>query len=497
MSSAPTYDTERSVTGTPGLDHILGGGLPANHMYLIEGNPGAGKTTLALRFLLAGRDLGEMGLYITLSETELELRRVAASHGWSLDGMEICELAPTIESLNPDAQYTMFHASDTELHETTQRLLAEVTRTGAKRVVIDSLSELRLLSQGSLRYRRQILALKQFFSGRECTVLLLDDNSAEGQDLQVQSIAHGVLQMQQLAPEFGGERRRLRISKLRGVQYSGGYHDFIIQRGGLRVFPRLIAADHTSDYPQEDLSSSVPELDALLGGGLRRGSSTLIMGPAGSGKTSLAVQFVATAAEAGEHATLFLFEESVASLTNRAENLGLDITRYQESGCLHIQQIDPAELAPGQFAQAIRDRVEQDNAKVVVIDSINGYLNAMPEERFLTIQLHELLSYLNRQGVVTILIVAQHGLIGTSMASPVDTSYLADAVVLLRYFEARGEVRQAVSVVKKRSGPHERTIRELRIVTGGIQVGKPLSEFRGVLTGVPHHRDGAEGEIQA
>ena len=474
-----------SSTGTEGLDHILGGGFTPNRLYLIEGDPGAGKTTLALCYLLEGARAGEAGLYVTLSETKEELDAVARSHGWSLDPIHLVELVASEESLTPDAQYTMYHPSETELGETTKKVLEEVVRVKPRRVVFDSLSELRLLAQNPLRYRRQILALKQFFAGRNCTVLLLDDRTSDESDLQVRSIAHGVLTLEQLSPEYGAERRRLRVVKLRGKPYKGGFHDFTIVKGGLDVFPRLVAADHHDHFEREKVYSGVGPLDELLGGGLDRGTSTLILGPAGSGKSSVAVQYVAAAAARGECGAIFAFDESTATLLARSAALGTDLRPHIDAGRVVVQQVDPAELSPGQFVHAVRRQVEERDCRLVVIDSLNGYLNAMPEERFLTIQLHELLTYLGQKGVTTILVVAQHGLMGSAMQTPVDVSYLADCVVLTRYFELKGRVKKAISVVKKRSGAHEDTIRELRVGKGGVQVGKPLENLRGVLTGVP------------
>lgn len=475
----------RAATGIEGLDDVLRGGLRPNRLYLIEGIPGSGKTTLAMQFLQEGVRRGEPVLYVTLSESAEELREVADSHGWSLDGITIRELAPSESSLHPDEQYTMFHPSEVELSETTKTILADVERMKPARMVFDSLSELRLLAGNPLRYRRQILALKQFFSGRNCTVLLLDDLTSTERDLQVQSIAHGVVRLEQINPEYGAERRRLLVVKYRGVSVRGGYHDYIIQRGGLAVFPRIVANEHRPPVVMEKLGSGIVELDTLLGGGIERGTSTLIVGAPGSGKSSLATQFVVSAAARGQNAALFIFDESLHTLLSRSAGLGIDLQKHMDSGRVTIRQVDPAELSPGEFGHALRRAVEQQNATVVVVDSLNGYLNAMPEERFLTIQLHELLTYLGQAGVATLLIGAHQGLIGGPMIAPVDASYLADAVVLLRYFEAKGEVRQAISVVKKRGGAHERSIREFRMEQGRISVGQPLREFRGVLTGVP------------
>lgn len=481
--SAPTRSPASS--GIEGLDDILRGGFTPNRLYLIAGVPGSGKTTMALQFLLEGVRRGETVLYVTLSETEEELRDVSASHGWSLEGVGIRELMATEGSLHPDDQYTMFHPSEVELNETTRAILADVEQKKPTRVVFDSLSELRLLAANPLRYRRQILALKQFFSGRGCTVLLLDDLTSTDGDLQVHSIAHGVVLLEQLNPLYGAERRRLVIAKYRGVGFRGGYHDFTIRRGGLEVYPRLIASEHAKPRVTERIESGLAELDTLLGGGIERGSTTLIVGPAGSGKSSLATRFALTAAQRGEKSAFFIFDESVHTLVNRSAGLGMDLREPMDKKLISMHRVDPAALCPGEFVQRIRQAVDQEGVSMLVIDSLNGYLSAMPEERFLTIQLHELTTFLGEANVATIVIGAHQGLVGGPMVTPVDASYLADAVVLLRYFETQGEVRQAISVVKKRGGEHERTIREFRMEGGKIRVGQALRNFRGVLTGVP------------
>ena len=478
-------EVPRSQTGIAGLDDVLNGGLISDRIYLLEGTPGAGKTTLSLQYLLEGKRLGERCLYITLSETAEELRAGAASHGWSLDGIEVFELLAEERDLAADQQLTMVHPSEVELSETTRKVLDAVQRINPQRVVFDSLSELRLLAQNALRYRRQILALKLFFVGRKCTVLLLDDKTADANDQQVQSIAHGVIMLERLNPDYGVTRRRLQISKFRGTDYRSGYHDYRIARGGLEVFPRLIAAEHPQRDGLDQLPSGVAPLDSLLGGGPDRGTSTLLLGPAGSGKSTVAIQYASAAAARGEHAAVFAFDESQTTLMKRAKALGIVVEPGIGPGKVRIQQIDAAELSPGEFVHQIRQAVELDRARVVVIDSLNGYLNAMPEEHFLTLQLHELLTYLGRKGVTTFMVVAQHGMLGGSMTTPADTSYLADSVVLFRYFEHAGQVKKAISVLKKRSGVHEDAIRELWLNGQGIHVGEPLTRLRGVLTGVP------------
>lgn len=481
--TTPKAQREIATTGIPGFDDVLTGGFTRSRVYLIQGDPGVGKTTLGLQFLLDGAAQGEAGLYLTLSETKSELYAVAGSHGWDLDTINIFEFAAADE-LHSQVESTIFHPSEMELGEAMERLLAQVEKVKPRRVVIDSLSEIRMLAQNPLRYRRQILGMKHYFSSRDCTVLLLDDRNLENGDTQLLTLAHGVVMLEQLSPLYGAERRRMRVSKFRGVKFRGGYHDFAIRTGGIVVFPRLVAAEHRTPFHPEKLESGLPAIDALLGGGIDRGTSTLLTGPAGSGKSALAVQFAVAAARRGENVDMFIFDESRGTLYARSEALKMDLQTHIDSGRFKLHQIDPAEIPPGEFAQLIRDAVEQRNVSVLVIDSLNGYLNAMPEERFLTIQMHELLTYLGHQGVATILVVAQHGIVGANMLTPVDVSYLADTVVLLRYYELAGQIRKAISVVKKRSGAHERTIRPLNL-EDGIDVGPPLTEFRGVLSGTP------------
>jgi circadian clock protein KaiC len=477
---------ERRVsTGIPGLDDVLNGGLPRGHLYLIEGDPGTGKTTVALQFLLEGLRQGEPGLYVTLSESRQELEIVAASHGWSLAELPIYEMAPLQDEIDPEAQYTIFHPSDVELSDTISSVLKQVDSLTPQRVVFDSLSELRMLAREPLRYRRQILALKRYFAGRNCTVLLLDDRTAEGSDLQLQSIAHGVLMMQSLDRDFGIKRRRMEVRKLRGSKFREGFHDYSIETGQVVVYPRLIAAEHKPGFVREYVTSGVKELDALLGGGIHTGTSTLMIGPAGSGKSTVTMQYVMAAARRGDHTAMFTFDESLATLLERARGLGMDFESHVKSGKIEIQQIDPAELSPGEFVTRVRDAVSQKNAKIIVIDSLNGFLSSMPNEQALTLQLHDLLAYLGQQGIVAIMTLSQYGFVGASMNTPIDVSYLADAVLLFRYYEVRGEVKQAISVVKKRTGGHERTIRELSFNKNGVNVGEALRKFEGVLTGTP------------
>jgi circadian clock protein KaiC len=483
MPKNPPSGPSPISTGIEGLDVILRGGLPENRLYLVEGEPGTGKTTLALQFLLEGARRGEPGLYVTLSESSSELRAVAQSHGWTLDGVALHELAPTTESRSAEDEYTILHPSEVELGETTSAVLDEVDRTNPARVVFDSLSEIRLLAREPLRYRRQILALKQFFVGRQCTVLLLDDHTADRSDLQLHSISHGVIRLEQLATEFGAERRRLRITKLRGLDFRGGYHDFRIVTGGMRVFPRMVATEQGALHNGGIVESGVPELDALLGGGLIRGTSALLMGPAGAGKSIVATQYATSAATRGHHAMIYLFDEQVGTSLLRADALGLPLRSHLEGGRITLKQVDPTQLSPGEFIQGVREGVEHDDARVVVIDSLNGLLASMPEERSLIVQLHELLAFLNQRGVVTLMLMAQHGLIG-SMSTPVDITYLADTVILFRYFEVTGEVRRAISVMKNRTGRNESTIRELRF-DPGVRVGPPLTQLQGVLSGIP------------
>lgn len=476
-------DRDVAATGIEGLDHILLGGFPRNHVYLLQGDPGVGKTTLGLQFLLEGVRNGEGGLYLTLSETRDELHAVAESHGWDMSGVHVFEQLIGEESLDEE-ETTVFYPSEVELGQTIKAMLTEVERLKPQRVVLDSLSEIRLLAQSTLRYRKQILALKQFFSSRKITVLLLDDRTAEVNDLQLQSVPHGVIELERYTPLYGSARRRMQLVKVRGLNFRDGYHDFSIKTGGIIVYPRLIAAEHRRLVQHESLPSGVAALDAMLGGGIDRGTSTLVMGPAGSGKSALATQYAVGAALRGEKAAMVIFEESLSSLFNRSASLGMPLKELADAGKVLVRQVDPAQLQPGEFAALVREAVERDQARVLVIDSLNGYLNAVPEERFLLLHLHELLSYLGEREVATLLVFAQHGLVG-HMQTTVDVSYLADAVILLRYFEARGRIRKALSIVKKRGGMHDTSIRDFSMSEAGLTIGEPLQDYRGVLTGVP------------
>lgn len=486
-------EQDRAATGVAGLDEILCGGLPKFRLYLVEGDPGVGKTTLALQFLLEGVAKGEAGLYITLSETEQEIHATAESHGWSLGGLSMFELSALEQQTRLEAQNTVFRPADVELSETTRAILAHVEKARPQRVVFDSLSELRLLAQHPLRYRREVLNLKQYFTGKRITVLLLDDRTSEPGDMQLQSLAHGVISLQQLPPEYGGDRRRLRVAKLRGATFQSGFHDFTIVRGGLRVFPRLVAAQHHESYERGAVLSGVTGIDTMLGGGLTRGTSTLLLGPAGSGKSAIASLYATAAAKRGERVAIFGFDELRRTTLDRADALGMNMSAEVEAGRILVQQIDPAEMSPGELAHRARELVDQ-GVTFIVIDSLNGYMQAMPAEKFLYIQLHELLSYFGQSGVTTVMVMAQAGIIGHTV-TPADVSYIADCVLLFRYFEAFGHVRKAVSVIKKRTGPHETTIRELTLSPGAVVIGEPLDRFRGVLSNAPDY-EGTERDLE-
>ena len=496
----PLPAQERASTGIAGLDDVLGGGLPSHHLYLVEGNPGAGKTTLGLQFLRTGARLKERGLYVTLSETASELETVAASHGWTLDGIEVFELISN-EGLGPESEQSILHPSEIELGETVQGVIDAVDRLNPERVVFDSLSEMRLLAQHPLRYRRQVLALKKYFALRRCTVLLLDDRSSRDTELQLHSIAHGVINLEQATDQYGPERRRLRVTKMRGIKFRGGEHDFVLDTGGLWVFPRLVAADHRMSAETEVVNTGTPALDSLMGGGLSRGSSTLLCGPSGVGKTTTALACVRAGLARGEKAAYYLFDEGLGTLLTRAKSLGLDVEPYILSGQLKLLPLDPAEVSPGEFAHMVQHAVEVDGVHYVAIDSLNAYLQAMPGSKHLMLQMHELLTYLNHRQIVTLLVLGQHGLLG-DVRTEVDMSYLSDAILLFRYFEARGELLKAVSMVKSRTSEHELTIREFRLGPDGLQVGEALTDFEGVLFGVTSYRGdipllGQEGRSHA
>ena len=472
-------------SGCTGLDNVLGGGLPAGHVYLVEGEPGTGKTTLALQFISEGLSQGESTLYVTLSESRQDLEFVAQAHGLNIQGTHILELKPSEQDLKPESQYTVFHPAEVELNDRVQMIMTEVDRLRPDRLVIDALSEVRMLAKDPLRYRRQVLSLKEY-APKNCTVLLLDDRSSRQIDLELHSIVHGVIALSKIPVEYGKTRRRIEITKLRGCAYREGYHDYLIRTGGVVVFPRLIASEYEETPAIRSLAGSgITELDALVGGGLDRGTSTLLIGPAGSGKTTIALRWAVTAAERGENSAVFLFEETISTLLQRASGLGMEVLPHIRSGRINVVHLDPAEMSSGEFVDMVRQTVEKENARTVLIDSLNGFLQAMPGEHFLPLHLHELLTYLNHRGVVTLMILAQIGMIGSSIQTPADVSYLADNILVLRYFEAEGEVRQAISMIKKRSGGHEHTIRELRLGPDRIHVGEPLRQFHGVLTGIP------------
>jgi circadian clock protein KaiC len=494
MNKGKIVNSVRVSTGIDGLDYILKGGLPQNRLYLVEGNPGTGKTTMGLQFLLEGERKGEKGLYITLSESKEELIAVGHSHGWDLESLTIYDLTVSGESLTDDSRYTIFHPSEVELDETTRAVLDEVERVNPKRIVFDSLSEMRMLAHNALRFRRQILALKQYFMGEECTVMLFDDRASEASDRELESIAHGVISLEYVPTDYGKQRHHMRVIKMRGVKFQSGSHDFNIETGGINIFPRLTAEENNKVFAAGTLTSESKELEALLGG-LDYGTSTILIGPAGIGKSTLAMMYACTAAKNGERVALYLFDESIQTLYKRTSEIGLDVKGLVENGSITVREIKLAELTPGELAYLISCEVEENDTRVVVIDSVNGYLMATPQERFLMMQFHELLGYLNRRGIVSFLIVGQYGLVGV-MQTPIDISYMADTVVLLRYFEAEGEVRQAISVLKKRTGKHERTIREFRIDQGGIQLGQPLSDFRGVLSGIPVYEGKTDGLME-
>ena len=484
MPTQKIHEPARTTTGVPGLDDILHGGLPSGQMYLVEGDPGTGKTTIALQFIIEGARLGERTLYVTLSESKAELEAAAASHGWSLEGVEMVEFVPEEAALSAEDSYTVFHPNEVELASTIKKLIEEIERVKAVRVVLDSLSEFRLLAVEPVKYRRQLLALKRYFAGRGMTTLLLDDKSGESLDVQLQSIAHGVLRLQKNPRSYGITRRQVEVLKIRGSGFREGLHDYSIGAGGLFVYPRLVAAEHTSDFKEEYLPGGLDALDAMFGGGVARGSSTLVIGPTGVGKSSIILQFAIAATQRGERTVIYLFDESTRTARIRGESLGLQVNEQVEAGHLVMKQVDPAELSPGEFIAEVRRAVVEDGARVIVLDSLNGFIHAMTGESDLALQLHELLTFLGARGVATFLVLTQHGFVG-DVRTQVDISYLADNVLLMRYFEVKGAVRRAFSVMKKRVGEHETAIRELSLGASGIRIGEPLIRFRGIMSGAP------------
>jgi circadian clock protein KaiC len=496
MNDTTAFRIPRVSTGVSGLDEVLGGGLPSQHMYLIEGESGAGKSTIGLQFLLAGRAAGESCLWITMSETERELNDTARAHGWSLDGIEVLTLFLAKEVLKAEERYTFFSPADVELNDTTRAILDTVERVTPSRVVFDPFTDIRYLAHDTLAYRRQILALRDFFSTHGCTVLLMQElTRGLAGDIQAEALTHGYMTLHQESPEYGGQRRRLRVHKMRGIPFRDGYHDFAIRTGGIEVYPRLIAADHFEEVEDEIASTGVARLDELLGGGLERGSSMLILGPAGVGKSTLSAQLAAAAAMRGEKTLLFMFDETTRAFRSRCRKLGMKVDDAIKGELLTLRHVDSAEFSPGEFARLVMEAVDRDQVKLIVVDSLSGYLSAMPEERFLATHIHELLTYLTYRNVVTVLTLAQHGVLGEHVQSPVDLSYLADTVLLVRYFEAFGAIRRALSVVKKRSGPHEVLVREMTIAAPqGIRIGEPLDGFQGILAGRPSFA-GSEGEL--
>jgi circadian clock protein KaiC len=487
--ASKTKTTNRLSSGIEELDHILGGGFPARRLFLIEGAPGSGKTTLALQFLLAGTKNSEKGFYVTFSESEDEIRAVADSHGWTLDGIILQELSTLGDRLKNGEQYTVFQPADVEFSETVQRVIDDVRRLKPQRVVIDSLSEIRLVARDPLRYRRQILALKEILSECNCTVFFLEDYTVENPDLLLQSIAHGVVLLEKMQSEYGSMKRTLQVTKLRAGPSLEGSHDFAIRRGGLQVFRRLIASDSLNGVRPKDasgiLKTNNEELDRLIGGGVRWGTAVVLVGPAGTGKSTIGMQIVSAAAQQGFKTCAFLFDEAKATYIKRGKNVDLDLAGHTEEGLIEIHQIDPNEQSPGEFAYRLRRKVEEDGVRVVVIDSLNGYLTAMTSERFLLAQLHELLTYLSVHGVLTIMTTAQHGMLNTTDTTSFELTYLADLVIYLRYFEAGGSVRKAISVIKNRLSAHEKSIREFEITDKGLEIGTPLRQFEGILSGIP------------
>lgn len=491
--NAQNQDQKLAKTGIEGLDEILRGGLPAGRFYLLEGSPGSGKTTLALQFLMEGMANGETVLYVTLSETAEELVTVARSHDWSIEQMNMFELAQADVALSFDREQSILHPWEVELSETIRLITDRVEELKPSRVVFDSLSEMRLLAQDSLRYRRQLLMLKQHFASRNITVILVDDMTGNpggniAKDAHLHSLCHGVITLERQTLDFGGARRKLQVQKLRGVDFVAGFHDFVIRKGGINVYSRLIASQHHTYVNGHHVPSGLAELDTMLHGGILRGTTTLITGPAGSGKTNIALQYIAAACKRGERAVIYEFDERIGTLLSRSKLLGFDFKTYIDNGLLYLRQMDPAETSPGEFASMMRCEVEQNGAKLIIIDSLSGYTASMPQEKELLLQMHEMLTYLNQQGVATLMINPQQNLVGSMATSGLNVSYVADSVMLLRFFETEGRIRKAISIIKNRGGSHEDTIRELRIDSQGLRIGQVLDQFQGVLTGVPKYK---------
>lgn len=483
MAEDAGWRQDRAATGIQGLDELLMGGLPRRKLYLVEGTPGVGKTTLAMQFAMRGAADGERVLYVLMSENEAESIEIANSHGWSLEGVEMMFQSHSAY-LKQEAQQTMLHPAEVELPEATRPIVERIDEFNPQRLVLDSLSEFRLLANDERFFRRQLLALKEYLAERGCTTLMLDARARTSSDVHVHSIASGIIELEQLSPKFGANRRRLQVRKVRGMQYLGGYHDYVIRKGGIEVYPRLVAAEHRNDYAEGVLRSGNPQLDNLIGGGLDKGTSTVLLGPAGVGKSNISLQYAVAAARRGEKSAIYAFDERTQTILRRAKGIGLGLEQFLESGLIKLLQVDPAEMTSGEFSQAVREDCRA-GRKLIVIDSLTGYFQSMPEEHFLLLHLHELLSYLNQQGAVTMMIVAQHGIVGSNMQPPLDVSYIADNVFALRYFEHAGTIRKAICVFKRRSGTHQRTVHEMQITPDGIWIGEPLADFHGVLTGVP------------